>query len=110
HPVGVLAGVVKVEGITKADVETQCVKLGDWPERVDRRQRVNDEVALGVVFGKIDVVVILEAKGCADPIFDGAGEQVIRDVFDVLTARLGRSLAGERRSSGFLRQAGPDRE
>ena len=110
HPIGVSAGVVKIEGIAEADVESQGVKLGDRPERVDRRLRMNDEVAFRVVFGQVDVVVILDAEGCADPIFDGAGEQVIRNVFDVLTARLRRFLASERRSNGVLPQSGPDRE
>src|SRR5207248_1252235 len=110
NAVCVLAGVIKIEGIAEADIQSQGIELGNWPESIDRYLWVNDEVALGPVFRKIDVVVILEAKGCTDAILDGAGHQIVGNVFDVLTAGLGCFFAGKRGSNGILRQGRPRSE
>jgi len=64
---------------------------------------VNDEIALGTVFRKIDVIVILEAEGCADAISDRAGHQIIRNVLDVLAAGFGRFFTGKGGANGVLR-------
>ena len=66
NAVGVLAGVIKIEGITEADIQSQGIELGDWPEGIDCYLRVNDEISLRIVFRKVDIVVILEAEGGAD--------------------------------------------
>jgi len=88
HAVGIVVRVIHVEGVADAQVQLERVELRDGPKYVDVHLRTDNEITLllsshqngprgareegGSVFRQIDVVVVLEAEGRAEPQLQGS--------------------------------------
>src|SRR5205085_1669356 len=74
----------------------------DWPGRAEENR--------GTVFGEINVVVVLHAHRRAEAELYRTHLQIIRDLVDRLTARLGRGFTGERGADRILRAQNSSRK
>ena len=105
-----------------ADIEPQGIELSDRPKGVEVDLRAQNDVLLlvggnrdrretrcgvrkrkRVVFGEVDIVVVLDAHRRAETELDGADFQIVRELIDRLTARFSGRFTRERGADCILR-------